>query len=122
MLEPKRYGGENRVKELVTEGLKKLMTYSEYTYDVVANYNAPRKDFDGNIRDVQHPIRREDFITNENTDKIKQLDQIISEMKKCGSTPENLNLRTLLDLMYQAALLIYSVKYEEKLKKRFNIA
>ena len=121
IFEPKRYGGEDKVRAIIIEGLKNLKTYNEYIRDFVANHNSPMKDCDGNIIENQRPIKQEDFFTEENADKIKQLEQIITEMKKMKATPENLNLRTLLDPMYQAALLIYGVKYEEKLKKRFKI-
>ncbi len=41
------------------------------------------------------------------------------QIKQLGSSPETINIQTLLHLMYEAALLVYGLDKEDVLKKRF---
>ncbi len=43
------------------------------------------------------------------------------QIKGLGSSPEELDLSVLIRSMYEASLLIYGPRYEEKLKRRFGV-
>ena len=116
------FKSESEMKEYLLPRLRKLKTYSEYTKEVVERHNAPHKDGSGNISLPNDPVAFEDFIGDGNIDTIRKLDEIVSAMKELGTSLEKLDIRALIDFMYRASLLIYGIKEEDKLKKRFCIA
>ncbi len=123
ILNPDRYyeRGEHQLRETLIGDLRKLRTYSEYTGDVVVSYNAPERDVYGNLHQTQEPVSLDDFIGDENIDRVRELDKIVASMKELGTSAEKLDLHLLIGLMYRASLLIYGAGSEEKLKRRFGI-
>lgn len=125
ILNPERYykrsGGEPQLRRELIDQLRELKTYTQYIEGVVERHNSPKKDSDGNLHQSQEQLCLDDLISNENIEIVRELDGIVTSMKELGVSPEKLDLRLLMDLMYRGTLLIYGGSYEERLKIRFGV-